>query len=180
MHGLPPFRYHPDPLGTGSIAPSDDVCRCCQQARGFIYTGPVYAEADLDAAVCPWCIADGSVHNQFDAEFTDTAGIGGGIWPQAPAGIVAEVAHRTPGFGGWQQERWAVCCGDAAAYVGTAGQEELVTRYPEAIDDIRREAEMSGSSWDDWFAELDADGSPVAYVFRCLHCGRHTGYSDCD
>ncbi|MFZ2642415.1 MAG: CbrC family protein [Verrucomicrobiia bacterium] len=27
---------------------------------------------------------------------------------------------------------------------------------------------------------MNKDGSPTAYVFQCLHCGRHHGYSDCD
>ena len=27
---------------------------------------------------------------------------------------------------------------------------------------------------------LDAEGSPTAYLFRCLHCGRHLAYSDMD
>lgn len=129
--------------------------------------------------MCPWCIADGSAHSRFDAAFTDTEAIGGGIWPVASASVADEVAHRTPGFSGWQQERWAVCCNDAAAYLGTAGQEGIVTRYPDALPDLRRESEPSGVDWERWFAELDAEGSPVAYIFRCLHCGRHTGYSDC-
>jgi hypothetical protein len=145
-----------------------------------MYTGPVYAEEELEAALCPWCIADGSAHDRFGAEFTDAAGVGGGIWPEAPAQVVAEVAYRTPGFNGWQLERWAVCCGDAAAYLGTAGQDEIVTRYPDAIADLRREAGLSDDDWESWFAGLDANGSPIAYIFRCLHCGRHTGYSDCD
>jgi hypothetical protein len=81
MLPLPTFRYHPDPVATGSIAASDKPCLACQQVRGFIYTGPVYVEADVDEAICPWCIADGSAHAQFDAEFVDTAGIGGdGDW----------------------------------------------------------------------------------------------------
>jgi uncharacterized protein CbrC (UPF0167 family) len=48
---LPSFRYHPDPIGTGSIAESGEACRCCHQARGYMYTGPVYAEEELDAEV---------------------------------------------------------------------------------------------------------------------------------
>src|SRR5918992_4376302 len=101
--GLPAFRYHPDPLETGSIKVSEDMCVCCERARGFLYTGPVYAEDELDDALCPWCIADGSAHDRFDAEFTDAAGVGLG-WELVPDEVVEEVAHRTPGFTGWQQE----------------------------------------------------------------------------
>src|SRR5580698_1256897 len=42
---LPSFRYHPDPLATGAVKPSDVVCSCCQRNRGFIYTGPVYGKS---------------------------------------------------------------------------------------------------------------------------------------
>jgi uncharacterized protein CbrC (UPF0167 family) len=176
---LPTFRYHPDPIATGSVVASETRCRCCRRASGYVYTGPVYAEEELDGEICPWCIADGRAHERFDAEFTDSAGVGGGSWPEAPAAVVEEVAYRTPGFQGWQQEQWAVCCGDAAAFVGRAGRVELETRYPDAIADVRRDAAMSDADWDAWYAQLDAEAAPTAYVFRCLLCGRHTGYSDC-
>lgn len=41
---LPLFRYHADPVATGSVAVSDNECVCCEQARGYIYTGPVSSE----------------------------------------------------------------------------------------------------------------------------------------
>ena len=31
-----------------------------------------------------------------------------------------------------------------------------------------------------FFDALDPSGSPTAYLFRCLHCGTHLGYSDTD
>jgi uncharacterized protein len=120
---LPAFRYHPDPLATGSIQASDGVCVCCKRARGFVYTGPVYAEDDLDDVLCPWCIADGSAHERFDAEFADADDVGGGS--DVPRNVVDEVAFRTPGFTGWQQERWKTHCGDAAAYLGQADTSDL-------------------------------------------------------
>src|SRR4051812_22558639 len=106
---LPHFTYHPDPVGSGSIIPSEAICIVCGQARGYVYAGPVYSASDeeLDDAICPWCIADGSAHERFDAEFTDTSGIGGyGDWEDVPQAVVEEVAYRTPGFNGWQQEMW--------------------------------------------------------------------------
>jgi len=59
---LPVFRYHPDPIASGSVVASAAECVCCGEARGFIYTGPAYCEAELEEALCPWCIADGSAH----------------------------------------------------------------------------------------------------------------------
>lgn len=54
---LPSFKYHLDPLSTGSITESESICECCEESRGYIYTGPVYAEVELVDAICPWCIA---------------------------------------------------------------------------------------------------------------------------
>lgn len=176
---LPTFKYHPDPVATGSIIRSKAVCECCGQQRGFIYTGAVYCVQELSEGVCPWCIADGSAHAKFDAEFTDSAGIGGRYQTQkVSAAIIEELAFRTPGFSGWQQERWLACCNDAAAFVGCAGQVELQTRFPDAIESIRADSEM-GEHWPHFFQRLSSDDTPTAYVFRCLHCGHHIGYADC-
>jgi len=96
---LPDFRYHPDPVGTESIQPSNDHCRCCERLRGFIYVGPVYADDNLEDTLCPWYIADGSAHQQYDAAFTDAAGVGLG-WEPVPTRVVEEVSFRTPGVRG--------------------------------------------------------------------------------
>src|SRR5579871_4660279 len=131
---LPHFQYHPDPLATGSIVPSDTPCACCSAARGYVYVGPVYAEEELVECLCPWCIADGSAHERFNAEFVDAAGVGGhGDCDPVSPEVVEEVAFRTPGFSGWQQERWWTHCGDAAAFLGPAGWKELQAYGPEAV-----------------------------------------------
>ncbi len=47
------------------------------------------------------------VHRRrFGAAFIDTYGIGGGEWDEVPDAVVSEIACRTQGFQGWQQERW--------------------------------------------------------------------------
>jgi uncharacterized protein CbrC (UPF0167 family) len=175
---LPRFRYHPDPVATGSVERSEAVCRVCGVARGYIYTGPTFGEEDLDDAVCPWCIADGSAAARFSVEFVDPAGIGDyGRWPRVPQEVVVEISTRTPSFNGWQQERWWTHCGDGAEFLGMAGRTELETRWPEAIPAIRDDAAV-GKNWDEYFARLSKDGSPTAYVFRCRHCGSLGGYTD--
>lgn len=179
---LPKFKYHPDPIATGSVIESDAECMCCGQSRGFIYTGPVYAEEELDEALCPWCIADGSAHEKFDASFTDEEGVGDyGSWEAVPEEIVEQVTYRTPGFSGWQQERWWTHCGDAAAFIGRAGREELEKYGQEAIQFIQDSTGLpNGKEWERFFAALDKDGSPTAYLFRCIKCGALGGYQDCD
>ena len=120
---LPIFPYHPDPLATGSVVESEAACAACGRARGYLYGGPVFAEEEQ--AFCPWCIADGTAAAAFDAEFTDVA--------DAPADVPAEVleaiAQRTPGFSGWQQERWLYHCGDGAAYLGSEGGDPAAHRF---------------------------------------------------
>ncbi len=176
---LPAFRYHPNPLDTGSVAPSDGTCRCCGNARGYIYAGPVYAEEDLDDAICPWCIADGSAADRFDATYTDADGVGGyGAWDAVPAAVQDEVSRRTPGFSGWQQERWWTHCGDAAAFLGPAGHAELGTRWAGAVTSIQADIGFTGPNWEDYIASLRRDASPTAYVFQCRHCDALGGYSD--
>jgi len=176
---LPTFRYHPDPVATGSIEPSDEECEACGQARGYKYAGTPYCEDEVEV-VCPWCIADGTAARKFHAEFTDRADIGGyGDWDHVSGDVAAEVAERTPGFSGWQQERWWTCCGDAAAYLGPAGKKELLDYGTQAVEAIKAEAGYEGEDWDFYFNGMHKDHGPTAYVFRCLHCSKLGGYSDC-
>ncbi len=75
------------------------------------------------------------------------------------------------------------CCNDAAAFLGRAGNAEIVAQYVGVEASLRREMGMEGAEYDeDWvayFVALEKDDSPTAYVFRCLHCGALGGYSDC-
>ena len=176
---LPTFKYHPDPIATGSIAPSDATCLACGQARGFIYKCLPCAEEELIDAFCPWCIADGAAHEKFGAEFVDAAGVGGyGKWEEVSSEIVAEVAYRTPGFTGWQQEIWFTHCGAAGEFLGRAGRKELESFGVEAIAAIKEDIGFDSDDWTRYLKSLDKNGEPTAYIFRCLHCGAFGGYSD--
>ncbi len=88
------------------------------------------------------------------------------------------MAYRTPGFSGWQQERWWTHHGDAGEFLGPAGREELDQFGPQAVAAIREETEYEGEEWNEYYAALDRNYGPTAYVFRCRHCGRFGGYSD--
>ncbi len=88
---LPHFKYHPNPTATGSIVPSAEVCPVCGQSRGFAYNGIPYGSNELEH-ICPWCIADGTAHEKFGVEFTDTKGVGGyGRWEKVPTKVIEEV-----------------------------------------------------------------------------------------
>ena len=161
------FRYHPDPLASGSVTASDAECESCGRTRGYAYTGPTYA-VDKVETLCPWCIADGSAAATFEASFTDVYGAPDDI----PEEVLVEVAQRTPGFSGWQQERWLYHCGDATAYVGRIGWAEA-----EAVPGV---AEMlTADGWAEAaHRHLSVDGDLVGYLFRCLHCGTELVYAD--
>jgi uncharacterized protein CbrC (UPF0167 family) len=177
---LPVFKYHPDPVATGSVRVDPDTpCLGCNRIRGYIYTGPVYTSRNfiLDDHLCPWCIADGSAARKFDATFTDT-----GTTEGISDDVRGEVEARTPGFTGWQQETWLACCGDAAAFLGVAGAEEIERDFPEAAAAVRQflrnELELSEDDTEEILEALTRDGEPSAYIFRCLHCGKYLAYVD--
>jgi len=181
MMSFPKFKYHPDPIATGSIVKSSNICECCDTDRGYIYTGPVYAIEQYAESICPWCIADGSAHQKLDVVFTDVQAIGGyGTWESVSDAVIDEIARRTPGFIGWQQEQWWTHCGDAGQFLGRAGKQELVALGIQAIKVIQDSIQLEGSDWEDFFNGLDKDGSPTAYFFRCQKCGTMGGYQDCD
>ena len=172
---LPHFIYHPDPLATGSVEKSDEACVVCGLARGYIYVGPVYAVEEYIDEVCPWCIADGTAHAQLDAHFTDS------LQGDVPSSIKEIVAFRTPGYNSWQAEQWFTHCNAAAAFLGAVGHEELEELGPEAIEAIRADTGIADDNeWEWFYRRLDKDGSPTAYIFKCIHCGKYGGYTDSD
>ncbi|MEU7644732.1 CbrC family protein [Streptomyces huasconensis] len=172
--GLPFFRYHPDPLASGSIRESAEKCACCHRGTGYIYTATFYTAQETDGRFCPWCIADGSAAARFEGEFTDPYGL-----ESVGEATVHEVTRRTPGFSAWQDPHWLVHCRDAAAFLGEVGHTELAA-HPEALEGLRLDLRMSG--WHDE-AQLDSfltclGEAATALLFRCTVCGTHLAYGD--
>ena len=157
---------------------SEDACARCGARRGYIYAGPVYAEADLPSRLCPWCIADGSAHRAYGVTFVDSEAFVGDV----PQVSVDEIAERTPGYHTWQGERWPSCCGDATAFVAPVGIAELRRHYREAestaLGHIVHEMEISGGAARRLLEALRRDASPTAYLFRCLRCAAYRVHVD--
>lgn len=176
---LPIFRYHPDPIATGSVRADDRPCLGCSRARGYIYFGAVFTEKNfiLHEHLCPWCIADGTAARLFGATFNDTAAADG-----VSGATRQEIEQRTPGFIAWQQEQWLACCGDGAAFLGVAGSDELERDFPQAIPAVkkvlREDFSLSKEDAREFFDGLSKDGEPSAYVFQCLHCKSYLAYVD--
>jgi uncharacterized protein CbrC (UPF0167 family) len=179
---LPLFRYHPDPLASGSIVASSAVCRCCDTSRGAVYVGPVYADVEpddlLEDALCPWCIADGRAHARYDATFVDSEA----FYEEVSDAVRAEICERTPGFNAWQSERWPSCCDEPAAFVGPAGIAQVRQQFPRLegalMSHIVYECGISGGAATRLLEQLDRDRSPTAFTFRCLHCEGMPVYVD--
>lgn len=164
---LPAFRYHPDPLVTGSVERSDAVCEACGEARGYVYSGPVYCPDEVEA-VCPWCISDGRAAAEFDATFTTVDGAPEGV----PSAVFSEIEERTPGFAGWQQERWLFHCNDGAEYLGRVGWDQIES-HESAV------ALLIADGWpEDVLPQISRDGDLTGYLFRCRHCGTLIAYAD--
>lgn len=164
---LPAFRYHPDPVATGSIQENHALaCPCCGLLTGWIYATTPYGLGDQPADLCPWCIADGRAARQWGSEFVSD------IVGEVPAAVADEVNLRTPGFISWQGEQWLTHCGDAAAFLGPVGWDELKD-LPDARASLRDEGCDDATQ-----ALMRKDGDLTAYLFRCLHCARHLACAD--
>ncbi len=175
---LPHFAYHPDPIGTGSVVSSDALCVVCGRERGYVYNGSPFAEQELERCICPWCLADRTASARFHATFNDPDG---DDWDSVPDQIRDEIMCRTPGFAGWQHERWFAHCGDAMVFVGPVGFRELVAIGPRAVAAVSEELRSEGWGDDEipaYLRSLKRDGEPTAYVFRCRRCESWRGYSD--
>jgi uncharacterized protein CbrC (UPF0167 family) len=112
----------------------------------------------------------------FDAVFTDVS------WApdDVPSDVAEVVLRRTPGFNGWQQERWLHHCRDGAEFLGAVGARELAP-FPDVVASLRSDAMRFSWPLDEvesYLAALSRDGQPTAYLFRCRHCRTHLAYSD--
>ena len=165
---LPLFIYHPDPLSTGAIEPSTVKCICCGKARGFIYVAPVYALEDLNELLCPWCIADGSAAEKFDASFADNHRL---LQAGLAARIVEEVHLRTPGYFSWQSECWLSHCNDACEFHGDATRIDIANASQETKIEWQRQYKRTDKDWERITTGYVPRGGQAFYKFVCRHCG---------
>ncbi|MBC8327089.1 MAG: CbrC family protein [Verrucomicrobia subdivision 3 bacterium] len=171
---LPPFKYHPDPIATGAVKPSEAECECCGQTRGFTYAPNIYAEEEIED-ICPWCVADGSAADKFDGTFSDDYPL---TVAELSSEIVDEVTRKTPGFISWQQEEWQICCNDACEFHGDASREDVkglsLEAFHAAFGDSSLSADFVGSLKENY----GPGGDPAIYKWRCRHCGQYKFNAD--
>lgn len=167
------FKYHPDPLKTGAFMNDKTVkCDCCGKQTDVYYTGPFYAEEDVEN-LCPDCIASGAAAEKFDGEFQDPVSTDKVKDKKA----LDELILRTPGYCGWQQEYWLAHCDDYCAFLGyydwAALEKEGVAKE---IEETYRE-DVCMISFEDAREYIQNN---ECYLFKCLHCGKHFIYLDFD
>jgi hypothetical protein len=164
---FPRFTYHPDPLATGAVKVSDAPCMCCNRSRGFVYRGSPYSRRnDLDDAICPWCIADGSAARAFDASFVEDSE------EELKPAVQRQLFERTPGYESWQGEFWLCHHDDACEFHGDATREDLNALTEEEETLFLAQNEFVQDYWTDLKADHDRRASSIGiYKFRCRHCG---------
>ena len=173
LKDLPFFKYHPDPLETGSFEEGEEkICPCCGNKSRVYYTSMPYCIDNVDY-LCPTCISNGDAARKFDAMFVSDAEWHGDNDKEKDD----ELFRRTPGYLSWQGEHWLSCCDDYCAYMGTVGTREL--KAMDIDDEVISEYEER-----DEFADVEEylvkDGPMCGYLFKCLHCGKYHLYVDAD
>src|SRR5690606_20682997 len=106
-------------------------CPVCNQLREYFYEGPFYSIDEVEG-ICPWCIANGEAAKKYDASFQDDAS----CEEVEKSEYLEELIFRTPGFTGWQQERWLSHCGDFCAIKAYVGWNEIKHLEEELHEDI--------------------------------------------
>lgn len=72
---LPKFKYHPNPIETGSFVQGEPhECNCCGRNTEIWYESPFYSAEDVDC-LCPECIASGLAAEKFNGEFQDSCSV---------------------------------------------------------------------------------------------------------
>lgn len=164
---LPKFKYHPNPLATGAISESTEVCECCEKARGYIYTASFYSAEEVEA-ICPWCIADGSAAEKYDGSFSDE-------YPLMESGIseevTEEVCKRTPGFISWQQEIWQCHCGAPCEFHGDAEKQDIEELSGSTLESFLSTNMVKPEYWVGILQHYEKAGNPAVYKFKCIKCG---------
>jgi uncharacterized protein CbrC (UPF0167 family) len=163
---LPRFRYHPNPIATGAVVPTEDVCECCGKARGYKYNSVVYAEKEVEC-VCPWCIADGTAAQKLDGMFLDDYPL---VQAGVPQSAIDEVCRRTPGYNSWQQQIWQSHCGDACEFHGDASEAELASLGGELLDEFLKREGIKPEHWPRIRENYVPGGDASIFKFVCRTC----------
>ena len=172
---LPKFKYHPNPLQTGSIEQSNEECEVCKQKRGYISTTGIYAIENVDN-ICPWCIADGSAAKKYNGEFV--AGVDN---PEILSEtILDELFTRTVSFSSFQEEMWLTHCNDACEFHGLAKTSDVKKISEEEIQSLVNNSSLTREEIKGIQQEDDNVEQHYLFKFVCRHCDKIRLLEDLD
>ncbi|MBF8963192.1 CbrC family protein [Pontibacter sp. FD36] len=175
MNSLPLFKYNPHAEKLGIIKKENTSCPACERKREYVYNGPFYSE-DQVKGICPWCIKDGTAASKYEGAFQDAES----CEDVDKQEYLVELTTRTPGYSGWQQERWLSHCGDFCALKGYVGWQEIKYMKDELtkdLDEIKSDYNLTQEQLEKYLVN---NGSLQGYLFECLHCGKHRITVDTD
>jgi uncharacterized protein len=175
MSDLPEFKYNPNAEKLGIVKRQKTNCPVCERERSAVYDGPFYSVEEVDG-ICPWCIKDGSAAKKYDGDFQDAASCESVDKKE----YLIELTKRTPGYSGWQQERWLSHCGDFCAfknYVGWSEIQDLKSELTNDLDEIKADYDLAQEELE---KSLQTNSRMRGYLFQCLHCKIHRLTIDID
>jgi len=173
---LPKFKYHTDPLKTGSIELKETDCPVCGKHSNYCYEGPFYSIETVEG-ICPNCIADGSAAKKYNGEFTttDECDVDNDEYKD-------ELIHRTPSFYSVQQDHWMSHCGDYCEFIAKIGQvsniginEFLKNIISEDIEEVTKLLDIKKEELEEF---MKKNGYIEGYLFKCQKCGKMRLYVD--
>lgn len=178
---LPKFKYHPDPIKTGSVVESEEFCECCGKKRGFIYKGSMYTRHRPEH-ICPWCIASGEAHEKFDIEFTS---INYSVDEEdveciCSEEIFNEVFHRTPGFSSFQEADWQCNCNDLCEFHGIATVGDFRKISEKETERLYRVTYLDETELNELKKGDENEEQTYFFKFICRHCGEIRFMMDLD
>ncbi len=166
---LPLFRYHPDPISTGSIKPSHEPCVCCGKNTGFKYTAALHGRHRPGRVACVPGVLPAVRLRLSSIVFSDESPL---VRAGMPRAIVLEVSRRTPCYNCWQQDVWAACCQDGCVFHGDASVSELLSLKGEELAEVQREWSISSIRRAAFVKQYVPGGGIAVYRFDCRHCGK--------
>lgn len=200
---LPYFKYHPDPISTGSIEKSSKICEACEKLRGYIYIGSFYSKDNV-SDICPWCIDSGFAAEKYDGSFVaqidldqvvDTIETKKSVFGTflAKLGVIKsstddrlndnwseELFRKTPGFSSYQEEIWLSHCEAPCEFRGIATAED----FKNISEEEKLKLFQNSSVCDEYLKELQegANETKHEYYFKfvCSSCNEIRFLEDLD
>ena len=168
---LPHFKYHPDPIKTGTFKTDEVVrCNCCGKKTDIYYS--FYSDAKSKRVnVSPDCVHNGNAYATFGDDINNIR-YGEECADFMDKSKIEELTRCTPGYIFMQDGEWLYHCGDFCAFIGCVGWNDI--EQMGIADEIKTYIyETYFSKAEKIIDSLINSYTVTLYLFRCLHCGKY-------